>query len=266
MRFIVILAALLCGREGLGSTHPKDWLEREESVTRFLWTAEIVADEEVGRGVTQPRKVTLEQDGVILRAIWKPVRKGRRDGIWESHQAEAAAYNIDKLLGLDMVPPTVIREVGETTGSLQLWVEGVSQFAEISPGRRPEKKWRRERSRMLLFDNLICNPDRNARNYFVTSDWSIILIDHSQAFATRSPFYRDGSLCLATGESSVALPDFFDRELVERLRRLDAEALEATVGDLLSRNQIDSLLERRDALLKYIEKLVEEKGGGAVWF
>ncbi len=52
--------------------------------------------------------------------IWKPVQKGRRNGLWESHQAEVAAYELDKLLVLDMVPPTLIREIRGQKGSLQL--------------------------------------------------------------------------------------------------------------------------------------------------
>ena len=32
-------------------------------------------------------------------------------GYWESYKSEIAAYELDKLLGLDMIPPTVERRV-----------------------------------------------------------------------------------------------------------------------------------------------------------
>ena len=245
---------------------PRVWLEEREAVETFLKTAEIIEDEKVGWGVTEPWKLTLELDGRSLSGIWKPVQKGRRDGVWESHQAEVAAYELDKLLVLDMVPPTLIREIRGQKGSLQLWVEGVRLYAELISKEPPEQKWRREQSRMRLFDNLICNRDRNARNFLVTEDWSIVLIDHSQAFATRSPFFRDGSLCLVTQGGTVELPDKFDRALVERIRRLDVQTLNIALGSLLTITQIESILERRDALVLYIEQLVAEKGTKAVWF
>jgi hypothetical protein len=186
--------------------------------------------------------------------------------VWESHQAEVAAYELDKLLGLDMVPPTLLREIRGQQGSIQLWVEGVRLYAELLSKEPPKKKWRREQSRMKIFDNLICNRDRNARNYLVTADWSIVLIDHSQAFPTRSPLFRDGSLCLVTNGVPNEFPTQFDRALVERVRQLEADTLDAALGALLTTTQIESILERRDALLQYIGQLVEEKGAKAVWF
>jgi hypothetical protein len=244
---------------------PEIWLREREAVEKLLIAAEVIEEQKVEWGVTDPKRLILELDGRRLSAIWKPIQKGRRQGAWESHQAEVAAYELDKLLSLDMVPPTLIRELHGQKGSIQLWLENARMFAEVASKLPPEKKWHREVSRMKVFDNLICNRDRNARNFLVTPDWGIVLIDHSQAFTTRSPFFRDGSLCLATGEGTE-LPVQFDRALVEAIRQLDIETLDSELGSLLSPAQIESVLERRDALLKYIERLVEERGASAVWF
>ena len=37
---------------------------------------------------------------------------------------------------------------------------------------------------MKMFDNFICNKDRNAGNLLVDDDWNLYLIDHSRAFIT----------------------------------------------------------------------------------
>ena len=58
----------------------------------------------------------------------------------------------------------------------------------------------------------------------------------------------------------------FDRALVERIRQLDIETLDSALGSHLTKSQIESILERRDALMLYVEQLVEKKGAGAVWF
>jgi hypothetical protein len=264
--FLLATAVTISGGNFFAAPGAKNWVEHWAEIEEFLRSAEVVATEKVGWGITQPRKLSLEKQDRSLAALWKSLARGRRGGIWESHQAEAAAYELDKLLGLDMVPPTVLRRLGDQDGSLQLWVEGSRLFAEVQSQKPPTKKWERERSCMLVFDNLICNPDRNARNYMVASDWSIILIDHSQAFMTRSPFYRDRTLCLATGVDSVALPERFDRKLVARLRQLEIGPIQSRLGELLSANQMASILERRDALLQYIDELVAENGESAVYF
>ena len=59
---------------------------------------------------------------------------GQRAGFWEAYKSEIAAYQLDRLLGLDMVPPTVERRVGSDLASVQLWVEG----CRVHQGRRPE--------------------------------------------------------------------------------------------------------------------------------
>ena len=52
------------------------------------------------------------------RAItWKPLKPGRYNGYWESYKNEIAAYEFDKLLGLDMVPPYVERRVNGDLGA-----------------------------------------------------------------------------------------------------------------------------------------------------
>ena len=40
-------------------------------------------------------------------------------------RAQIAAYELDKLLKMDMVPPTVERQVQGITGAATLWVEKV---------------------------------------------------------------------------------------------------------------------------------------------
>ena len=57
--------------------------------------------------------------------MFKPLQPGKVHGFFESYRAEIAAYELDKLLGLSMVPPTVERKVKGETGSAQMWVDDV---------------------------------------------------------------------------------------------------------------------------------------------
>jgi hypothetical protein len=110
---------------------PLEGVEAEE----FLRVARVVDREEVGEGITKPERLTLTDGDHTTHAIWKNVDEHKvgqqrmESGGWEfdfrdSWKAEVAAYELDKLLGLGLVPPTVERRLGNRVGSLQLWVEG----------------------------------------------------------------------------------------------------------------------------------------------
>ncbi|MGD8818082.1 MAG: hypothetical protein PVJ51_12925, partial [Acidobacteriota bacterium] len=99
----------------------------------FLRHARVLSMERVPVGVTEPRKVLLERDGVRAYAIFRDVdqsieRVRLHDGTFHMklHDCalfEVAAYRLAVLLGFDNVPPTVVRSLRSTTGSLQLWVD-----------------------------------------------------------------------------------------------------------------------------------------------
>lgn len=99
---------------------------------------------------------------------------------------------------------------------------------------------------MKMFDVLIMNKDRNAQNFLVDGDWHMVLIDHSRAFISESDIAKD----------EKKLPVQFDRKLVEKLRSLDTKSMEDSFGELLMGGQLKSLIERRDALLSYMDELV----------
>ena len=109
---------------------------------------------------------------------------------------------------------------------------------------------------MKMLDILINNDDRNVQNFLVDADAHIILIDHSRAFITSKKILKN----------EKKLPKQYDRALVEKLRTLDRETLDASFKGLLGGAQIKAILERRDFLLSHVDKLVEERGEARVFF
>lgn len=236
---------------------PMDWIGRSAEVEDMLLTADVVSVEDVGMGVTKPSKTVLQKDGTEFAAAFKPIQKGRQGGFWESYEAEIAAYELDKMLGLNMVPPTITRNVNKKTGSLQYWVRDCKLYKEIQdqPPPRPSE-WSHQLSTMKLFDVLINNLDRNAQNFLVDGDWHMVLIDHSRAFTSGDKMAKDPK----------KLPAQFDRKVVEKVRALDDAALEAALGDLLMGGQVNDILKRRDLLLAHLDKMVSEQGEASVYF
>jgi hypothetical protein len=241
----------------------------EAEIERFLATALIVSDEPIPEGITKPRKLLLEADGVRAHAAFRyhhdedrNVRLGdgtRQTFFIDSFRNEVAAYRLSRLLGMRNLPPAVLRTVDRKDGSLQLWIEGgrtqeVVQEEGINvPG---DKLLRRNRQSwdMKVFDNLINNIDRNAGNVVWDEDWSLWLIDHTRAFARSRELLRpaDVSHC--------------SRALFAALGTLDEEALQARMEDLLGRWEIRALLVRRDLLVRRIQELIAERGEDAVLF
>lgn len=252
----IALAATLAVAEGVNDCEYKSWLDEPDELETFLTEAEILSVEDIGMGVTKPSRVELKHGERTFGAAFKPIKRGRQKGFWESYQAEIATYALDKLIGLGMTPPTVERRIQKKNGSLQFWVEDCQLYRDVMAETPNTPAWSRQLSRMKMFDVLINNEDRNAQNFLVDPDHHIILIDHSRAFISGKRITKQPK----------KLPNQFDRKLVESLRGLDKETLEAHLKPHLNGGQIKGVLERRDFLLEHLDKLIAERGEARVLF
>jgi hypothetical protein len=120
----------------------------------------------------------------------------------------------------------------------------------MEPKPKPAK-WVRQVSRMKMFDNFICNKDRNAGNLLVDDDWNLYLIDHSRAFI----WDKD----MAVKMQSV------DREFWDKIQALDEAQLTAAIGKWVDKDGIRAMLTRRERMKKEIDKLVATNGEAAVF-
>jgi len=235
---------------------------------QFLRTAKVIKKEEIPVGVTHPQRLTLTDGARTARAAWKTVDIYRPimqfdDGTLElgfrdNYRHEIAAYELDKLLGLGMVPPTVDRRMRGSRGSLQLWIEdAMTEKERMEQGLTPPDPghWSRQIYTARLIRQLCDDSDfNNVGNVLVGADFRVWVIDHSRAF-------RLGKKLLAEGDLTQ-----FSRSLLARLRRLDRPSLDAALGKWLTRRQIETLLLRRDLILARAARLVAERGEDAVLY
>ncbi len=233
---------------------------------RFLASAKATDKEQIGVGVTRSLRVTLTDGTRTARAIWKTIDertpfKRFDDGTFEmgfsdSYKYELAAYELDKLIGLGLVPPVVERKLWRERGSLQLWMEDTITEAERKEQGRPAKDralWNRQIYAVRLFHNLTYNTDfNNINNVLSDAESRIYLIDHSRAFRTTKELLAGSDLTR------------FSSSLLDSLRTLDRETLTKRLGRWLSKGQIQALLVRRDLILQTADELVAEKGSDAV--
>jgi hypothetical protein len=259
---LVLAAAVLLGVGSLlraqgTAVSPADarvWLGHEAELEQYLKTAPVDHVEKVPVGVTKPRRAFFEPGGPVASAVVKVLPPGRSGGFFESYQSEIAAYVVDRLLGLGMVPVTVERHVGPDLASVQLWVEGCRGLRQVDQSACPDQtRWALQVCRQRVFDNLIANIDRNEGNILVDANWDMILIDHSRAFAmNKMPFEKQMTR--------------IDREFFDRLKALDeATLMERLKPWVLGKGDVRSLLKRRDRIVARFEALAREKGEAAVF-
>ncbi|MDO6639471.1 metallophosphoesterase [Shewanella sp. 5_MG-2023] len=223
---------------------------------QLLTQAIITKLEPIGTGVTQSKKAYLEHNGLRFKAIFKTEniipRNASKDKYrnTDSYKYEIAAYRIARHLGLNMIPPTVLRTIKNKQGSLQLWIDDTfNEKNRIEDERYPSEYCvlSYQASLMNMFDILIFNVDRTQSNILYTeADWMMWMIDHSRSFRTgkHAPKY----LKAARLRHSL--------KIEHQLKNLDYQSLDKLTNGLLKRKQIKALLKRRDLLLK---KLAEHE-------
>jgi hypothetical protein len=228
----------------------KAWIGQTARIEEDLKTAEVVRLEDIGTGVTRPRRAYLKPGGIVESLTWKVLPPAYRNGYWESYKSEIAAYELDKLLGLNMVPPAVEREIDGSLGAAIMWVSPTTSVKQMGGKVPTDRIGGEEIRRMQLFDDFIGNSDRNAGNILVDDANEVILIDHSRAFV-----------------ESRELPVKFvrvDADLWTAIQALTVDALRSRLGPLVGDRAVDAMIERRDRMRAAIDALVAKNGRARV--
>ncbi len=221
---------------------------KDEQVRDLLLHGEVVNVRELGRGSTRPKLVELTAGATRMRAIFKTVDErpglGYDGQALDRHRQEVAAYRLDRLLGLGLVPVTVLRKLDGVEGSMQQWVEDAIDGETLSDyGLTPADPARMERQSALglAFQYLVGNASPDL--LYLLDESRVMCVDHSRTFPT------------ATIDAS--LPDDLEPQFIETLRGIDKSGLKGALGDLLTEDQIEALLRRRDRVLQHYAEMNE---------
>jgi hypothetical protein len=253
------------GAPGPGAP-PALWSDAEKE--GFLLEADVVRRKGLGTGITNSQRATLRRHGVEHDAHvqtideYKPqvnLTTGVEIDFRDSWRNNVAAYRLDRLLGLGMVPVTVARRHDLKMAAYTWWVDDVA----MTEGDRHQKKveppdveaWNRRMFVVRVFDQLIYNVDRNLGNLLIDKDWTMWMIDHTRAFKIFDQLKSEKNL----GTTCA-------RDLLPALRRLDKATLAPPMKGLLTEGQIDALLRRRDRIVRYYESRIATAGEDAVLY
>lgn len=220
----------------------------DRELEELLATGDITAKEEIGTGITKPLKITLTKDDKSINAIFKtvnsrPLTNSEYEDADKYHY-EMAAYRLDRMLDLQMVPVAIIRKIDGKEGMLQYWVENSINERDREKTKAPfegfckkdQQYWMR-----YIFDILIYNEDRNLTNILWTkSDYMMVFIDHTRAFklsSKRPKQYRKAPLYVS---------ELFQK----KLESLNMDNLTENLSPYLNKTQIRAIINRRDRIIK----------------
>ena len=203
--------------------------------------ADILATGTIGdsnSGTTSWRIVAVTKGEQSVSAYFRELQ-GEEEGV----VPELAAYRLDRLLGLGMIPATVRRDVGEQQGIMQfIPADAITERHRAASGRGKDMYCSRGKQMavMYVFDALINNQGRTPSSMvYSPEDWLLVLIDHEESFGTepgRPEYLRD--IELTVGDQWRAA-----------LAKLDDDTLRAELGDVLDDDRLAALARRRDELV-----------------
>jgi len=200
--------------------------------------------------------VNVSRAGECAQAIYKPTR-GERP-LWDFepglHRRELAAYVLSETMGLDLVPPTVIRDGPLGEGSLQWFVDADHRQHYFTI--HEERADLHDRLRAVaVFDIIANNTDRKSGHVLLDADDHIWGIDHGLCFAA------DFKLRTVVWEfGGEEIPS----SLVDLARRVAAGA-PLELATLLDDDEAEAVRERASWIVEHPRFPVDSSGRRYPW-
>jgi len=266
---LVVFGFLLIGHKAIAflSAGQADAEQKElEAYLKKANVGTILKGAQGGRG--EGWTISLHDGKTARRGFFKYVDVRRPTNFPISYKYELAAYELTKLLKINIVPPVIEREIQESKGqkrkgqkrkgSLQIYVEGCIRESDrmlkkIDPPNL--QAFADALEEINVFEILTSCDHLSPRDILIHKEtWRVCRVDFAEAF----------------DPSAELLPEAAIRRCSKRLYKglLDLSPLdvEATLKPYLNSREIKGLLDRRNLILEKIKNLIIDKGEAAVLF
>lgn len=227
------LAVWILKKQGAGV----EALALRKYLEETLRESSILSIRSVGKGVSNPQKIILQGN---IAAVFKPHvshwPQPARKYAWAAQpNSEVLAYEFSLILGLDFVPATVERTIGNIRGTIQAWVNADRSTTD------PER-----RVAMRMFDYLINNKDRHPGNHSSARD-NVFVFDHGASFVAVDATGNNGPFPELFMNPRKKLPEYFYLNLKNKLTEavidlMTAEKLDPVVVELIKQRRLELLV------------------------
>ena len=262
---IATLVCLICAGVTRAADEPN---LTKEQITNFLLTAKVVDSKPAAKGITNTWRLTLTDGTITHDAHFQSIDEhkasmqlasGTELGFVDSYKYNIAAYQLAELLGLDdMVPVYVERKWKGDAGSFSWWLP-----VKMDEADRVKRKievpdpdaWDKQMYKIRVLDALVSDSDPNLTNVLIGEKWNIWRIDFTRAFRQRKDL-KDADANLVK----------CDRQLLEKLKALDANVLTDKTKHYLTKDEVKALMARRDKIVEHFQQLIAQKGENQVLY
>lgn len=213
--------------------------------------------------VTRTRSyfVDLDDGRVKRRGFLKYTDKPRPTFAPDSYKYGLAAYEMDKLLDLNIIPPSVEREVNGEKASLQLapevmFNEEERRLRKTEPPDPENFNNALEEIRVfeyLVYSNSLCK-EGDLPDILITPEWKVWRVDFSEAFKPLPELIQGCQINRCSKKLYQSLVELKDKEIKSNMKKY------------LNKEEMDALLKRKKLIIETIQKLIKEKGEEAVLY
>lgn len=212
-------------------------------MTNLLESGEITVEGRLVDASNATLFVSISAGDASTKAIYKPVA-GERP-LWDFPDGnlanrERAAFLIDRALGFNHVPETILRDGPFGIGMVQQWID-IDEEIHLEDFFRTDEPQLRE---VALFDAVINNTDRKIGHLIPDKGGHLYICDHGVTFheedKLRTVLWQWAGERLTTHEISIleSLSSFLESQEASELQRLltpdEISALRSRIAKLIS--------------------------------
>jgi hypothetical protein len=228
----------------------------------------VVKSHDAKKGVTHTQRLTLTDGTITHDASFQPIDEHKRElklangstelNFVDSYKYNIAAYELAELIGLDdMIPVYVERNWEGNTGSLSWWLpvkmDEAERYKQKITAPDPDA-WNNQMYKIRVFDQLVADADPNLTNVLIGENWQLWRIDFSRAFRLNKDVKSPKDLVRC------------DRQLLEKLKTLDGNALMEKTKRYLTKDEVKAVMARRDKIVEQFQTMIAQKGESQVLY
>jgi len=184
----------------------------------------------------------LTSDQSSFSVVYKPIAGER--ALWDFANGnlasrEVASHLISEVGQFNCVPLTVMRDGPFGVGAVQQWIDLDPELDLIAIGQQSTPAIRN----LALFDVVINNTDRKFGHILPISESEILGCDHGLTF------HEEFKLRTVLWQYAGQELDKEEISKLESLKRRISGDIDASLGELITKDEIESLLERIEMLI-----------------